>query len=168
MFRCLFIQKKLYDYLEKDSSEKETRRIKAHLDICPLCQRRLREIEAVLRLARDKKAPELAEGFWHDFKTDLERRLNAQLVPEFKLKPRLSYRLRPILVYASVLIIILGIGIYRLNLSERGLRLAQSEEELIDEASVLDELAPELSFNHNEDAYIDELNLFSQLEEDSA
>jgi hypothetical protein len=168
MIKCLFIRRKLYGYLCREFAEAEHKKIKQHLDACPVCRKRLEGIRELINLAQMRKTPEVSEGFWHDFKTDLDRKLNARLIPEFKLSPGLSYKLRPALVYASVLLIILGLWTYRFGAYTKRVNVAQSAEELVNEINLNDELSLEPGLNHDEDAYMDEFNLLIQLGESPA
>ncbi len=168
MLECLFVRRKLYGYFCREFAEAEHDKIKQHLDACPACRKKLEEIEELIKLAEARKTPEVNEAFWHDFKTDLDRRLNARLVPELKLRPGLIYKLRPALVYASVLVIILGLWTCRFGSRARRINIAQSAEELVNEINLNDELSLESGLNHDEGAYIDEFNLLIQLDESPA
>ncbi len=99
MLKCLFIRKRLYDYFDDSLSGKNKAMVKSHLDICSGCRQRLKEIESIVGLAAEKKAPEPGEGFWHNFRVDLDRRLNQELVSPIIIKGGLKYHLKPAFAY---------------------------------------------------------------------
>ncbi len=151
MLKCLFIKRKLYDYLENSLTDIERIKVKDHLNVCSNCKDRLAQLKNIIALAAEKKAPEPDSEFWHNFKIDLDRRLNEELVPLANLEPKLSYRLRPVFAYVSALIFILVI--VNSNLYKRPhqdlTRIAQ-EEDLVEEILSLDELDEILSLNEDE------------------
>ena len=112
MIRCIFIKKKLYDYLDNSLSELEKDKINRHLGRCPSCQKELKKIESLLEIARQKEVPQPSDEFWHNFTTGLDRKLNQRLVPPFRFRPNLSLRLKPVFAYASLLVAILTLGVF--------------------------------------------------------
>lgn len=162
MFKCIFIKRKLYDYLDNSLSEKERIKVKEHLEICPVCQKRLNQMSDLIGLVKNKSLPQPSEDFWHNFGIELDKKLNTRLIPPFNFKPNLSYRLKPALVLPLVSIVILALSLY-LYFYGRSPFINRSDLALVDEISLLEEVNPELSLNHAEDAYIEELNLFYQL-----
>lgn len=163
MFKCIFIKKKLYDYLDSCLSQADRTRVEKHLAICPDCDRLLGRMSRVIELAKNKKIPEPQEAFWYDFKTGLDRKLNARLLPEFDFKPKLKINLRPAFAYASVLILILAMGTYFYT-QKKPLQFSQSDADLVNELELLEEVSQDTALNHDEKAYIDEINLLYQLD----
>ncbi len=163
MFKCYFIKRKLYPYLDNTLNPQDLNYVKEHLSHCHNCRVKLERMAGLIKAAQSVRPPELDSGSWHDFKVELDRKLNARLVPEFKLKRGLVYQLRPVLVYASVLIFIIGLWAYKIESQYKMLKTAYTYDSLEDEASMVDELAPEMNLNHDEDSYIDEINLLIQM-----
>ena len=160
MWKCIFMKRKLYDYLENSLSEIDGMEVKEHLAICPTCQRCLSQMRSLIDLAKNKMTLQPSEDFWHNFRIELDRELNARLVPEFSFKTKLGHRLKPVLLYASVLIIILTTSLYFYN---RYQSLNSPDIALVNDISLLEEVTSETSLNHNEDAYIEELDLLYEL-----
>lgn len=166
MLKCLFIKRKLYDYLENNLSDIDMVKVHSHLDVCHKCNQSLSQIKSILDLASQKKTPEPTEEFWRNFKIDLDRKLNAGLVPPINLERRLSYRFRPVFVCATVLIFILLMGNYLYKNIPSNLRYAQENEDVVEETELLDEIGKAEDLNDNEDTYLDEIDLFYQLDID--
>lgn len=163
MFSCIFIKRKLYAYLDNALSEIEKIKVKKHLDICLSCQEKLSQMADIIDLAKNRKIPQPSEDFWHNFKIELDRKLNTRLVPEFSFQRNLNYHLRPVFVYASVLVFILAMSLY---LYYKPTYLTRSDLDLINEVNLLEEVTSDASLNHSEDMYIEELNLLYQLNQD--
>ncbi len=164
MFKCFFIKRKLYSYLDDALSPEGLESVKKHLNNCSSCRVKLEKMEGLVKAAQSIQAPQLNNEAWHDFKVDLDRKLNARLVPEFKLKRGLSYQLRPVLVYASVLIFVFGLWVYKVKINSTKANIMYAYDDILNNIDLLDELDPGLNLNHDEDAYIEEINLLSQLE----
>lgn len=165
MLRCLFIRHKLYDYLENSLSELDKIKVENHLGICNNCKERLGQIRSILDLASQRKSPQPNSEFWHNFKLELDRRLNENLIPPITFERRLVYRLRPAFAYIFILIFFLTIGNYLYKRPFSRLPNIAQDEDLIDETLTLDELEEGLESEHNEDAYTEELDLFYQLDQ---
>lgn len=159
MLKCLFIRKKLYDYFDGGLSGKNKATVKSHLDICSGCKQRLEEIENVVGLAAKKKAPEPGEGFWDDFRVNLDRRLNQELVSPIVIKGGLKYHLKPAFAYLFTLMFVLAIGVY---FYKPHFSISRVDQELVDKIMALDELGEISALDHSEDAFLDEINLFFQ------
>ncbi len=166
MFKCFFIKRKLYSYLDDVLSPENLRFVKNHLNDCSSCRAELEKMEGLVKAAQSIQVPQLNNEAWHDFKVDLDRKLNARLVPEFKLKRGLGYQLRPVLVYASVLIFVFGLWIYQAKINSTKANIMYAYDDIVNNINFLDELDQGLNLNHDEDAYIEEINLLSQLESD--
>lgn len=165
MLKCIIMKRKLYDYLENNLSEIEGLKVKKHLDVCQNCRMRSNQIKTVLDYASAKNTPQPNKEFWHDFKTDLDRKLNAALLRPLTLKPKPKFLLRPAFAYAMVLTFFLAaIGsLYKFHPSPL-LQLAQNDEELVSQAADLDELTETSELNHDEDAYLEEIDLLLEVE----
>ena len=165
MISCIFIRKKLYDYLDNSLSEVDRDKIEKHLQLCSVCQKRLDQMNKVIELARTKKSPQLSEDFWHNFQIELDRKLNKRLVPELRFKTHLSYRLKPALVYASTLVVILFIGLY-IHLYSTSAIFTKSDLALINEISLLEEVTSEIYLNGTEQTLTEEIEFLYQLNSD--
>ncbi len=161
MFKCFSIRKKLYDYSENSLSDADNLRVKRHLEVCISCQNRFNQMNVLLELARSKKTPRIQEGFWHDFNTGLDRKLNAALVPEFKFRPFLKFQFKPLLAYVSVPVFVLALTA-SLYFYSRTKIMGNSELALINEISLLDELTDEPVFNNNTDDYLEEIDFLER------
>lgn len=165
MLKCLFVKRKLYDDLENNLSNIDKIRVKNHLDVCSNCRDRLLKIKVIIDLAYQKQIPKPNTDFWHNFQIDLDRRLNERLIPPITIKQRLTHHLRPAFAYVAILIFVLVISSYFYKISHlTSFRIAENEE-LIDEIVTLDEIDQDLQLNHDEDAYLEEINLLYQLEQ---
>lgn len=165
MLRCIFIKRKLYDYLDKSLSDIEMSKVKSHIDGCKKCNESARQLSAILEASSQKNHLEPNAEFWHNFKIDLDRRLNEKLVPAVNFKRSLSYRLRPAFAYLFTLIFVLALGNYFFKSPHsRPLYLAQ-DDELIDEIDALDELDEAVELDYQDDPYMEELDFLSQFEE---
>ncbi len=165
MLRCLFLRRKLYDYIDNSLSEIDRIRVNRHINLCDKCKERLNKIRTILDLAVQRKSPRPTDEFWYNFKIDLDRRLNEKLATPIILKQRLTYRLKPALAYTLILIFILTIGIY-FHKEHRPLKhLAQAEyDTLVDEIILLEEVSEAVDLDDYEDSYIEEIELVYQLD----
>jgi anti-sigma factor RsiW len=158
MIRCIFIKKKLYDYLDDSLSELDKDKVKRHLERCFSCRKRLEQIDTLLALAKQKNIPQPSDEFWHNFQIGLDRKLNKRLAPEFRIRPSLSLRLKPVFAYASLLVAILTLGVF-LNFYTSPTLLSKTDLALVNEISMLEELTQETYLNHSEEAYIEEIEI---------
>ena len=165
MIRCIFIKKKLYDYLDNSLSELEKDKVKRHLERCLSCQGKLKQMQSLLELTRQKEVPQPSDEFWHNFTTGLDRKLNQRLVPQFKIRPNLSLRVKPVFVYASLLVVILTLGIF-LNFYTSPTLLNRADLVLVNEIIMLEELTQEAYLNHSEEAYVEEMEILSALSQE--
>ncbi len=153
MFKCIFIKRKLYDYLDNSLCEPEKNGVERHLKTCSACQDRLNKMADLLALAKQKVMPEFSKDFWHNFHVGLDEKLNARLVSPLIFKPNLSWRLAPALALSLVLVSVLTGSFYFYYKSHF---LSKSDLALIDEVSLLEEVMPEAGFDTEEDIYITE------------
>ena len=166
MLKCILMKRKLYDYADDGLPETAKLKVKNHLDACHNCRERLSQIKAILDFSGPKNIPQPKEEFWHNFKIDLDRKLNDTLVGPFTFKPLPRFWLKPALAYAvlSVFFLAIAASLYKFP-HPAALRLAQNDDELIEEAIALDELGEALELDHDEDAYLEEVDLFLALEQ---
>lgn len=167
MLKCLFIKRKLYDYLDNSLSDIDRIKVKAHLDVCSNCRERLSQIRSIIDLAANKCVPEPDNEFWHNFRIDLDRKLNEKLIPPIRIEHKLRYHLRPVFAYVGALIFILviGIGNYVYKRPYANLTRIAQDEDLINEISTLDDLEGgdlELNDNGNLEMDLEEINLSYQ------
>ncbi len=160
MLKCLFIRRKLYDYLENSLSDLDRIKVKKHLDVCNNCQNSLSQLKSIIALAAEKKTPQPDNEFWHNFRVDLDRKLNERLVPPIKIERKLRYSLRPVFAYVGALIFILviGIGSYVYKRPYANLTRIAQDEDLINEILTLDDL-------EGSGLELDDANLEMDLEE---
>jgi predicted anti-sigma-YlaC factor YlaD len=157
MIRCIFIKKKLYDYLDDSLSELDKDKVKRHLERCFSCRKRLEQIDTLLALAKQKNIPQPSDEFWHNFQIGLDRK--------FRIRPSLSLRLKPVFAYASLLVAILTLGVF-LNFYTSPTLLSKTDLALVNEISMLEELTQETYLNHSEEAYIEEIEILSALDQE--
>lgn len=166
MLKCILMKRKLYDYADDGLSEATKLKVKNHLDACHNCRERLSQIKAILDFSGQKNIPQPKEEFWHNFKVGLDRKLNDTLVGPLTLKPLPRFYLKPALAYAAFLVFFLAVAasLYKFP-HPASLQLAQNDDELAEEAIVLDELGEAAELNHDEDAYLEEIDLLLALEQ---
>lgn len=166
MIQCIFIRRKLYDYLESSLSQAAAAKVKQHLECCAVCRGKLEAMAKLIQAVEQKAAPQPSEEFWEGFKTGLQQKLNARLSPSLgqpllDLKPKLNYFLRPAYVVPAFLAIVLAISFYlRYN---NPVYFNASDTEIINEVSLLEEVSPDISIGNGGSANIDELNILYQL-----
>lgn len=185
MLKCILMKRKLYDYADDGLSETAKLKVKNHLDACHNCRERLSRIKAILDFSGQKNIPQPKEEFWHNFKIDLDRKLNDRLVgpltplettgqPQkikrfltgLTLKPARRFYLKPAFAYAALLVFFLAIASSLSKFPHLALlQLAQNDDELAEEAIALDELGEAAELNYDEDAYLEEVDLFLALEQ---
>jgi hypothetical protein len=134
--------------------------VKAHLDVCLDCQGKIKEMENLISQAQKKNIPQPSDDFWHNFKTELDQKLNQKLVPEFNLKTRFSDRLKPAFVFslASVIIVVITMYFY---LHSGPVFLTKEDTYLIEEMNFWEEIAPGSLLNGNEEVIIEEMESLS-------
>lgn len=170
MLKCIRFKRKLYDYLEDSLSQADRLKVKGHLDACPGCREKAAQIKAILECASAKNIPQPDKEFWQDFKVELDKKLNDELVGHLTLKPRPVFLLRPAFAYAAVLIFFLiTIGsLYKFRFPAP-LQFAQNDDELIDElteeAVTLEELGESAVLDQDEDAYLEEIDFLLEIEQ---
>lgn len=166
MLKCLMMKRKLYDYLDDSLTQADKLKVQKHLEGCPGCRERLSRLKAVLNRAHSQNVPNPGEEFWHDFKTGLDKKLNDKLVSPLALRPRPAFSLKPAFACAAVAIFFIAVfgSLYKSNLPTP-LRLAQNDDELVEETIELDELEGQATLNHNEDAYLEEIDLLFEIEQ---
>ncbi len=164
MIQCIFIRRKLYDYMENSLSQAASVKVKRHLECCAVCREKLEAMAQLIQAVEQKTAPQPSEEFWEGFKAGLHQKLNARLSPSLRqplldLKPKLS--LRPAYGFLAFLVIVLGISVYlRYN---NLLYFNASDTAIINEVSLLEELNPDISIGNGGNANIDELNILYRL-----
>jgi anti-sigma factor RsiW len=141
MIRCLFIRGKLYEYIDKSLSEEDHVRVANHLETCVSCRTRVAQIGRVLSVAAQNTAPVPSEDFWNNFRAELDDKLNQKLVPSC---PARAIRVRSALALATACLLIIAFSISLKTATRSPVRLAQSDKELIEELSSIEELSPEL------------------------
>src|SRR3989338_1040837 len=165
MLRCLFIKRKLYEYFDNSLSQIERIKVKGHLELCSHCREELYQLKNIIEAASTKKIPQPSAEFWHNFKINLDRKLNEKLAGSVSVSLGYSSQLRQAFAYAMILIFVLSVGSYLHKRPYTFLRLAAQNESLEDDLESIDEEIEVLELNQSEDAYIDELNLLYQFDQ---
>ncbi len=166
MIQCIFIRRKLYDYMENSLSQSASAKVKQHLECCAVCRGKLEAMAKLIQSVEEKIAPQPSEEFWKGFKVGLRQKLNERLSPslgqpELDLKPKLNYFLKPAYVVPAFLVIVLAISFYlRYN---NLVYFNASDTAIINEVSLLEEVSPDISIGNGGNANIEELNILYQL-----
>jgi len=154
------MRRKLIDFLGKSLNEEDQLKVRSHLDSCLACRKRIADFSALLRTTAKLQSPDPSQEFWHDFKVDLDKRLNEELLssasPSVHPLPGTRFIPRPALAYLAVLIffLVIGASFYR--------NLISQDNHLIEEAVTLDEINNSNDSNQSKDAFLEELNLLYQ------
>lgn len=165
MLKCLFLRKKLYDYIDNSLSDIDKIKVGAHLDVCANCRERINQIRNILDLAGQKEVPRPSDEFWHNFKIDLDRQLNKKLIPQLKPGYRPSYSFRPAFAYVLTLVFAMLFGSFFLKNYSSVRTHSITQDSLADEVVDIDEVSQESMFDNDKDSYIDEIELLSQFEQ---
>lgn len=166
MIECIFMRRKLYEYMENSLSAEVSVKVKRHLARCAVCRGKLGAMARLIQVVGQKNVPQPSEEFWDSFRTDLHQKLNQRLSPSLErplldLKPKLSYLFRPAYVLPAFLVIVLAISFYlRYN---NPAYFNPSDTAIINEVSLLEELSPDISIGNGGSANIDELNILYKL-----
>ena len=139
MLKCIWLRKKLYDYVDNALNENERVKLANHLESCADCRGRAEDIRRIIGAAQARTVPQLSEEFWHNFQSELDHKLNEQLVPSREERLAVSRRLRPALAFTmvSLLLMVFTFGVF--SRTSKLPRLAQEDNALIEEISNLDE-----------------------------
>ena len=151
MLDCFLSKRKMFDYIDGTLTPRKAEKLKIHLQHCLRCRKAFSGMEAVVKIASEKKPPSFSEDFWKQFDRDLNAKLDAKLWQ--KLSPRKKIVLapffilpRPALVAVSLSIIVLVIGLHLLYPTPyiRQARMPQDQESsLVNDADLLDEISQE-------------------------
>ena len=160
MIKCFFIRRKLYDYLENNLSQSDLERVKRHLESCVSCRMQSERIARIIGIAEEKKAPEVSEEFWKDFKAGLYTKLAERLVTSAEIKPGIRNVLRPSWALPMILVIVLTFSFY---FRSQMLYVKASDAAIINDSVILDEVSPGINFASGDNGSIEELNILYQL-----
>jgi anti-sigma factor RsiW len=166
MFRCFFIEKKLYEYLDNTLSEKETIALREHLEVCPRCARSLSEIARVIRWASEIPVPRPGEDFWHNFKAELNYKLNQRSGVSVRNKHVSISRAKLVLAAAFILIVVLAAGAL-LRFSGKQEAGKDPDMLLIKDIRALEEITFDSDPEFHATVYIDGLQLALQQNQSS-
>lgn len=102
--KCRKIEKKLSAFLDNELKEKERRKIREHLKICPLCTQKLRELSLIQKFVKELEGIEPSLYLWDN----LLKRISST---KSLIRKRTFHILAPI---TATIILIVGIltGIY--------------------------------------------------------
>jgi anti-sigma factor RsiW len=147
MIRCLFMHRKLYEYVDEALTEEENVRVANHLEICPRCRAETAQIRELLVTAAHAAPPAPSEDFWKGFQAELDDRLNRKLVPDCRLRTG-AFRFfllgrGPVLALATACIAVIAFS-FSLRMAAKPVRLAKAETELVEEIGAIEKLNPEL------------------------
>lgn len=160
MIKCLFIRRKLYDYLENSLSKNDSDKVKRHLESCVSCRRQSEGITRIIEVTERKKAPQVSEESWKDFKAGLYTKLAQRLIPSVEVKPRVNYLLRPAWALSTILVLVLTVSFY---FRFKPLYVKTSDAAIVNEAILLEEVSPDIRFGSGDNGSLEELNIFYQL-----
>ncbi len=79
--RCRRLQPCLLALLEGTLTQKQHRKIAAHVAACPACAATLQSMQQTINLVRTMDVPELDETYWDAFLPTLQRRIRQDVVP---------------------------------------------------------------------------------------
>jgi hypothetical protein len=161
MFQCFFIEKKLYDYLDNTLSEKDKMAVKEHLESCPRCARILSHTARLVRGATETRIPVPGEDFWHNFKEELNGKLDQRLGISASVKKSPALRLRPALAMALILVVVIITGAL-LRFSGKSGNLVQPYNLLIQDIRSLEKINFDFDPEFQAITYINGLQLSSQ------
>ncbi|MEW6101895.1 MAG: zf-HC2 domain-containing protein [Candidatus Omnitrophota bacterium] len=159
MFSCIFIKRKLYDYLDHALSGNAAARVRKHIDACPACRGQLEEMRVIVEMAGQKRAPEPNGEFWHKFQVDLDRKLNERLVTPVDVKKKRAMRLVPAYAYAGVLAFLVIMSGYLYPY----ITFPRQDRELVAEIISLDTVDNEFVMTDSEEAITQEVNILYEL-----
>lgn len=155
--------------LEGNLSKTGAEQIKAHLDKCANCAKEYKEMKQVLGLVSQKKGLLEPSGqFWTNFNQELNERLAQEKVLPQEVKPRWRYlpqiTLRPAFALGCVFVLLIALSFYLFGaLPTKGRLIALSEDRLLNEIEMLEELTDEFVILDDEDVLLDELSLLEEL-----
>ncbi|MBL7070170.1 MAG: zf-HC2 domain-containing protein [Candidatus Omnitrophica bacterium] len=170
MLRCLFIKRKLYDFVAGELGLKEKAALSRHLQVCSGCRRKAGELKTVFSLAaKREKLPLPDEAFWGKFQVELNKRLDQETGAEFAPEPearrqmRHSYLFRPVLAYASVLLLMM-VTVFSLYRYYQPKIHAYQDQQIVEEVLFLEELngTNGTTILPLGDAYIQEIDIISR------
>jgi len=165
---CYNVRRKLYDFIGGGLEKGIMKGIEAHLLFCPKCAREHRELKEIMKLASEKKAPQLSGGFWRDFDTGLKEKLaKAREMPQaFRLRPeRPRISLKPAYALATILILLVAVNFYFFGGMPTKSRLeAMADERLVNDIVILEELADEAFALDEGDFLLDEFFLLEEID----
>ena len=170
MFRCLFIRRKLCDFVTAELTPKQKESIERHLEACSGCRRKTEELRKLFDLAATGvKLPQPNEAFWEKFQAELNQSLDRKLDTESApaVEPlrhmRRHYLLRPALAYASVSLIMM-VTVFSLYRYYQPKIAAYQDEQIVEEILFLEELngTNGTAIFPLGDAYIQEMDILSR------
>jgi len=154
MLKCLFVRRKLYDYLDNGLSDIQKIDVRKHLDVCGGCRDRLGQLKRIIDMASRKKTPHPSDEFWNSFMNGLDRRLNESLVTPVAVREKMRHRLMPAFSFAAVLIFFLALGGYFYG--KNNLTSFRQDKYLIEEIMALEETGEEIELNHEDANYMND------------
>jgi len=101
---CSKIRRSLYEFALGGLDECAREKIRAHIGVCPACDREYKELAAILKAAEDKAIPQLSAEAWKEFRGDLEAEIFGG-AEEIRIRPgRSLWTIRkPVLALAAKL-----------------------------------------------------------------
>ncbi len=162
MKECKFIKKKIYGYISNLLDSDDTERINGHLAVCKDCSRELDRLKQIIEAASSDKRYELSDESWEEFDRELVEKVSEQH-KEYVLKPKRNtfpgMILKPALVVLVLaLVVFLGSSSLINNVDRQDIMLSETEEELLYELELLDELDVQISVNGYTDEILDEID----------
>ena len=162
---CYGIRKRLYDFIQGDLDDRAAGRIKRHLEACRGCAQKEAQLRQILDTAALQEAPRPPADFWKKFDAELDEKLAAarDKGESYTLKPVPSrVSLKPAFALVAVAVVMFAVLLYVYNgLSPQGQIGRLSDEELVVEMVMVEELTGEPILLDDQDALIDEAILLA-------
>jgi len=93
---CKKVKNLMLDYLDNSLKNEEKREFEKHINSCEDCRREFNEISFVVEKAKEIKVPVFDENYWEKQKEKIVRGA---------IKYRRKFYLKPVIVFASLIII---------------------------------------------------------------
>ena len=139
--KCKQSEKFLSKSLDDRLTPSEAKRLKAHLDNCPFCQKILAHYQTIRRILKDKNLPETKPYFWERLQPKLKEKTKVDPWPvrkQFGLRAIPLSVLFAALIAAAVLLLVPSPS-EELDLSQTGVFLLQGSNPLVETQNFLSE-----------------------------
>ena len=164
MLHCILIKRKFFEYCEGTLPEREQAKIKRHIDVCKRCRTLIETIGTIERTRKD--VPKQSDAFWHNFSVELNQKLDKRGARKLFPLPVPTMIPKPALAFAVAAMVVLAFVFVVPQFQERTALgpLVATPDALMQEILLLEEVTGEALLNHDEEAYLDEIDLLNELE----